>query len=530
MKTKPLAFDHGKPLSLPDAHIKAVARKRRMLVQYDACDPKHLLGTDLDRLMEYRFNYIDEPGNQIDSIYWDIGAGNEAVWPSKVLAVNRSAHFKPWFDAGIDWIKRLLDEARMRGLESFWNHRISEIDGLSRKELAPEKAAHQEWVLRTWWWQGLWNLAVAELREYKVKILRELAERYDFDGFQIDFARHAPFLPVGQQWELRAHVTEFLKMVRIMLLDVARKRGRPIMLSAKICRNLQGCRVDGLDVETWMRLNLVDMLTLGSRSMDVDVEPFASLRQGKNIKLYPCLDDHHSTDGYRHPSIAFFRGVFGNWWQQGADGIMTFNWSCARTEIREKFGGGWYGPDSQRQAYHECGDPETLKGKDKIFAVERRGGYPYSEGFICRNDTAPLTVKLAYDGRPSTFDIRVCDDLAAESERLESVVLHVTLFDANPGDEIQVSLNGTALEGEYDFAWQDAQIYSPNPPPLSTDHGFKVEPGRKLLRLSCETPPELCRSGLNEVAVRGIKKAPHILHPIQVEKIEIHTRYRRSND
>ena len=64
----------------------------------------------------------------------------------------------------------------------------------------------------------MWNLAAEGLREYQVAILRELMTRYDLDGVQIDFSRHVPCLPAGRQWELREHVTGFMRMVRGMLL------------------------------------------------------------------------------------------------------------------------------------------------------------------------------------------------------------------------------------------------------------------------------------------------------------------------
>ena len=78
------------------------------------------------------------------------------------------------------------------------------------------------------------------VRELKVRILRELPENYDFDGFQIDFARHVPCLPPGRRWELRDQVTEFVRMVRLMLLEVAQNRWRPLLLAARVPCNLEG--------------------------------------------------------------------------------------------------------------------------------------------------------------------------------------------------------------------------------------------------------------------------------------------------
>jgi hypothetical protein len=513
---------------LPLAHLQALGRQRRILIQNDAAEPQTMLGMDIRAWLAYHFDYLDEPGHQVDTVFWDVGEGNYAVYPSRVCLPTPSPALRRWLDAGSDWVRILVEESHKRGLEAFWNHRISEVEYLSQKglemtELFPAKAEHPDWVVKTWWWQGMWNLAAPGLREYKVRILRELAENYEFDGFQIDFSRHVPCLPVGRQWELREHVTTFMRGVRTMLLDVAGARGRPILLSAKVPETLEGCRADGFDVETWALEHLVDLFSLGSRCMTVDVEAFRRITQGTPIRLYPCHDDHHATDGYKFPPLEVFRGIFGNWLQQGADGVETFNWSCARLEVREKLGNGLAGPASHRQAYHECGTPETMNGKDKIFAVERRGGYPWAEGYFNQNLTAPLPAALAYDGQPTVLTIRNCDDL---TQAHVAVTLRIILFAAVEGDQLGVEFNGTSLaHGRYDFAWKDGQIFSPRPQPPSGRDDYPIDPEQKLLRLEHAVAPAWCRVGQNHVSIRVISQAPHCVREIHVEKVELHLNY-----
>ncbi len=162
-------------------------------------------------------------------------------------------------------------------------------------------------------------------------------------------------------------------------------------------QNLPGCGVDGFDVRAWAEQRLVDVLTLGSRSMDVDVEGIRAA-VGSDIQLQPCFDDHHATDGYRYGPIEFLRGVFANHFQRGANSVVTFNWSIGRPEVAKSVGAE-IGPLAHQAAYQEVGDLQTLAGKDKFFAVERRGGYPWADGFFNRNDTAPLPLQLSDDGR-----------------------------------------------------------------------------------------------------------------------------------
>jgi len=49
---------------------------------------------------------------------------------------------------------------------------------------------------------------------------------------------------------------------------------------------------------------------------------------------------------------------------------------------------------AQRDAYREVGALAAMRGKDKVFALDRRGGYPWAVGFFNRNDTAPLPAAM----------------------------------------------------------------------------------------------------------------------------------------
>jgi hypothetical protein len=562
------------------SHLAALNRPRRIVVQYDAHGQ---LGAPFAEWLDFRFHYVDIPGSQIDSIIWDIGAGSWATYPSEVLPRFEHPGLKLWWDQGIEWVGELVRATHERGLECFWNHRVSEVDinplpGLDREtelmmdHVNPVKAAHPDWVIKTWWWQGLWDYAVPEVREYNLAILRELAGQYDLDGFQLDFARHIPCLPVGRQWELREGVTEFLRMVRGMLQETAQRRGKPYLLAARIPNTLEGCRADGFDVWAWTQEGLVDILTLGSRSMQVDIEgfreavagpPSASTTLGVHPQLVPCFDDHHATDGYRYQPIEFLRGVFANWWQQGADSVATFNWGNAPAEVAARTLTRWEratyneAPDSHGQAYLEVGDPVTMAGKDKVFAVERRGGYPWAEGYFNRNDEAPLPVALRHDGTAAVIAIRITDDLrggngngvltptplprrcappergTADGRRLEAGAppatarLRAVLFGAREGDEIAAALNGVPLErAVQDFGWKDPQVFSPNPQPASGGSGrYEINPDQKLLRLEFGVPAGAWRQGRNEVSLNVASRIAYCCEEIMLEKLEVHLRY-----
>jgi hypothetical protein len=523
-------------VELPADHRDAMQRrKRRIVVQYDANDPMwsywklhRNAAAKFERFRDVVFSQMDAPGSQIDAIWWDIGGSPLGCsYPSKIEPPVDHPLLKQWLSEGIDWVEQLVNETRRRKLEVFWNHRISEVEclpegGLS-KQPHPLKVAHPDWaVAASWWPQGMWNLAAPGLREHKVAILRELVTRYDLDGIQIDFSRHIPCLSVGHQWELREHVTQFMRMVRLMLLEVAQQRGRPFLLAAKVPQTLEGCHADGFDVKAWANQHLVDVLTLGSRSMDVDVEGIRAA-VGNEVQLQPCFDDHHTTDGYRYGSLEFLRGVFANHFQRGADSVATFNWSVGTPEVCRLVGSD-VGPPSHQAAYQEVGDPKAMAGKDKIFAVERRGGYPWADGFFNRNDTAPLPKQL--DGDVAKFTLHISDAPPA-TDVMARLTLRCVLFQADEADAFEIRFNGTLLPiTTRDAEWKDAQIFSPKPQRTSGGKGdYKINPQQRLLRLDCLVPHEAWKLGKNEVAFLTASRASTTQSAVQIEKVEAHVKY-----
>jgi len=520
------------PVELPlDLQRAVKSRRRRIVVQDDAHDvlvryaKRHGNKAPFAPFRDAVFAYPDDPQTQIDGLWWDV-AGNSAgaVYPSQVEPPVDVPLLQYWLSEGVDWIAELVSGARKRKLEVFWNHRISEVEGkpeggLETERLHPLKAAHPDWVIPvSFWWQGMWNLAAPGLRDYKLKVLRELAIDYDLDGIQIDFSRHIPCLPPGRQWEMREEVTEFMRMARAMTLEIGAQRGRPILLAAKVPQTLAGCRSDGFDVAIWAERNLVDVLTLGSRAMEVETDRFREVL-GERVQLQPCFDDHHATDGYRLAPIEVLRGIFANHWRRGADSVVTFNWATGLPELCHEIGSE-AGSLAQRDAYREAGALATMNGKDKIFALDRRGGYPWAVGFFNRNDTAELPAAL--DETARDLRIHIADAPAAEA----SLTIRLILWGAEEPDRFEVKLNGAPLaESIRDPEWKDAQIFSPKPQPTSGGSGeYKVNPQQRLLRI--DYPAPVWREGQNTLTLRRPRaNGANTATETRLEKLEAHVRY-----
>ena len=408
---------------------------------------------------------------------------------------------------------------------------------------------HPDWLITGEWAQPLWNFAVPGVRDYKVAICRELVDAYNFDGLEIDFARGPIQTAPGRQWEEREHITEFLRRVRQETLEVEQKRGRPVLLAARIPDNLIGCHFDGIDVETWVHGNLVDLLVLGVRSYELAIDRFRTIIGDKSIQILGTLDDHHCTDGYSWPPIEVWRGVVANWWQQGVDAIQTFNWGVAPPEVAQhlkvKTHGAYF--DGTRmipvyqQAYGELGDPEKLKYLNKHFVVQRRGGggsgganvdewHPPRFNYQNTNMLGQLPITLDNLGLvDALIRLRVADDFTVEAERIERLTLRILFSDrATKNLPEHQKIDAVSINP----FWDRPQLFT-SPPQNAMIDRLEVRLNGVLLDEGIvdagwfifDTNPKLFAIGINLVGIRVLDRDPQGV-AMTVEKIEAHVEYR----
>ena len=514
------------------AHLAARRRKRRVLLQLDALGEAEMRGMEPAAYREYLFGYADTGHTQIDGIYWDCMFSGDfyAMYESRLLPRREMKIFAPWLSRGFDLFGEVTRGGRERGLENILVHRISEVD-LGFDELGyAEKRAHPEWLIPAEWYTkwlyrqeergiGLLNLANPEVRARKLAILEELLRKYEWDGLEIDLCRHTPFLPAGREWENRAAVTEFMSDLRHMLDRLERENGHPYLLSVRTGESEEICRADGVDLETWLALGLLDSITAGGRSFSPDIEGLKALidRFGGDVQLYATIDYHHATDGYALPPIEVWRGVVSALLARGADGIKLFNWSTATDGQRGRIAAE-YGipslldraPSDADTAMRELGDRAAVDTLDRTFVAERRGGYPWSNGNSNTNRHAPLPTDI--DG---AAEVRIY--VSGETEGRD-VTLTVLVSEAE-GAHIAAELNGHALPRTR----EENGVRDNTLPPRGQDWASGYRPDRMkspvpCRRLTCEVPPTALRGGWNTVRVTADR-------PARLEKAEIHIQF-----
>ena len=167
-------------------------------------------GLSVEEIMEYEFDFADEDGTHIDSQWWSLDntfpMRSQSLIDARSFAVpsyvseERVQTFQRWKESGLNIAKRYVAECRRRNLEAFYSYRLSETlkdfaNGRSGELLLAEDGQpmqlHPDWVIEGEWEQPLLDFRVEEVRAAKVRLLRELAADYDFDGYVLLVA--APF-------------------------------------------------------------------------------------------------------------------------------------------------------------------------------------------------------------------------------------------------------------------------------------------------------------------------------------------------
>ena len=88
-------------------------------------------------------------------------------------------------------------------------------------------------------------------------------------------------------------MTDLVHRIHQMLGDIGRKRKKTLRLVVRVPTSVKECLAQGLDVPTWIRRGLVDMVVPmagGYLDMTAPVEQFVSLVKGTDCKVAGGLE------------------------------------------------------------------------------------------------------------------------------------------------------------------------------------------------------------------------------------------------
>ncbi len=186
------------------------------------------------------------------------------------------------------------------------------------------------------WMDKAFDYAHKEVQEHHMKLVRELVERYDFDGLELDWMRFGFYFRPGFEREGAPILTDFMVKVRRLLDKAQQKRGHKIKLGARVPSRPQTAAGLGMDTVTWARKGLLDLLVVtpfwATIETDMPMELWKELLDGTGVTLAAGLELNlleywnPPYPSYPRNSLETVRGAATSLLDRGADRIYRFNY------------------------------------------------------------------------------------------------------------------------------------------------------------------------------------------------------------
>ena len=382
-------------------------------------------------------------------------------------SICRHANMHMLRGAGVDSLSLVTRRVHDAGLEVFWAHRINDIhDSFTDWLFSNWKRGHPECLMGTpedmqrykishprYMWSTL-DFEKPEVLDYLYRITEEVCQRYDVDGIEIDYFRHPLFFRPNLEYEPATPaqveiMTGFQRRIREMAYREGTRRGRPILVATHVPMNRETCLHVGIDVERWLRADLMDILVIGSgyQPLSMPSGDLVGLGHAHDVPVYPNISNSGMEQwGHR---IEAWRAAASNVWRAGADGIHLFNW----------FPGAANDP-----IFMTLGDPKDLAGLDKVFGIDNTKEYfgCLEQGVV---QSQILPVELDASGKRREVNLPVGDDIAAADKagQLEKATLRVQFTSRAPGDKVESLLNGLLVVPEEEISEDGWVTYRPAP-------------------------------------------------------------------
>ena len=230
--------------------------------------------------------------------------------------------------------------------------------------------AHPEYYIGKnepgWHADGALNFAHAEVREYKLNMVREICERFDVEGIELDFMRFPIYFPSGEGEKHLPVMTDFRRAARSITDEVGKERGRPLELGVRFPTQVAQCRNLGFDPVAYAKERLVDFITITPflhNFASVPVRTFRAALGDDSLPIYAGTMSHEIGGPLSHGA---FRASAANCFREGADGLVLFNFFYGH-EHPEPMGRSCFG--ACRVLLHELGDADRLQGRNKVYSA-----------------------------------------------------------------------------------------------------------------------------------------------------------------
>ena len=534
IRWKPVKSREGEAPAEPQSPIKvenakhqrqeALSQRRRIIFNDDTYELSRDDANTPEGFLKRRLKPL--VGTHVDSIFWSVlgGWADAPAYDSKVQPIYGDAHGGPpgYWQKVTENVKTLIrtgrcplqiviDFAHENDMELFASVRMNDShDSFIPGGVTLWKKEHPEFLVDSGEVPkdkdshplGLYVIAQdfthQEVRDRKFEIIEEICRRYDIDGINLNYIRHPVFFsntmrgePVTTE-EIEI-MTRFMRRIRKFTDEQGVRRGRPILVATIVPDNFQLGKNVGLDIETWIKEDLIDIVIpgLGYAPFSLPVSDFTEMAQQYGVRVYPCINRKAPQHVPDEAVSEGFRGVATNWYRVGADGIFFWNLG---TPFEYKYGQELI---TIRNRYYaalpELGEAETLIGKDKLFCVDD-GVLNYYQHVSSQR---PLPIQLTQEFQQISFEVGDDVQAAEKQGRISQLTLNLLFRGPAQEQDLHLRFNSKPLQTGEIFA-RDAEELEINYR-LST---AQVKLGKNVLEVSLKESPDTAEKSIK---LDGIK-------------------------
>lgn len=196
---------------------------------------------------------------------WEIKGTQKA--PTDGFAVPWCENARLLDERGLDPYAVWIARCREKGISPWLSMRMNDVHNVDDVDCYIHSSF---WREHPEYWRvpggsGSWvnralNFGIPEVRDQAMAFVKELLERYDPDGLELDWMRFGYHFAPGQEAEGCEILTQFMIEARALTNEWAVKRGHPIKLGARVPTHPDAAKGLGMDGVRWVKEGLVDML------------------------------------------------------------------------------------------------------------------------------------------------------------------------------------------------------------------------------------------------------------------------------
>ena len=448
------------------AKKQAINRKRQIIYNTDGCDalyfPRDLPATK-DNFIAQRL--IHAIGSKIDTIsYCPVSSGfgylTSRTKAGDQMLVNPPDEKKrnitgDLLKIGTDPLKITEEFCHKNNFEFFVTLRCNDTHDMNHRKndphpfFPPYKSKHPEFLMGSYHerpphcsWSAV-DFTHKEVRNRWVAIAEELMTNYDLDGLELDFCRHLQYFK-SVAWGNQASekdcqmMTDSMREIRTIAERIGHKRGRPILISARLPDCIDYAKAVGLDVEKWMQEKLIDIYIGGFYFQLTPWKQSVNVCSKYGIKFYPSLDETRIRKvdwGFYRTSLPTYRARVAAALQAGADGIYFFNIEGTRN-LHQLMRGSLNDirlDDKQYFISYLYYDPQKYL----------KNGNKYNQ----RKHISQYAPVMVYPDKPQKFILEIGDDFnhPVVKETLPTMTAYADTADYN-GKNLVLKVNGHKLK------------------------------------------------------------------------------------